>query len=181
MLLWLLTSLEHAAPTDPSVDAFVHSIEPDLVVVSPLILARSDLGDYLATARARRIPAVFAVASWDNLSSKGLVTQVPEWVTLWNEIQKREAVLYHRVPAERIVVTGSIQHDQWFDRSPASTPEEFKRRRGLPVWGADFMLGFGAALSALLLLLVLAIVAQLLIAPAFPAPWVANPGPAIAV
>lgn len=55
------------------------------------------------------------------------------------------------------------------------------RRRGLPVWGADFMLGFGAALSALLLLLVLAIVAQLLIAPAFPAPWVANPGPAIAV
>jgi len=55
------------------------------------------------------------------------------------------------------------------------------RRRGLPVWGADFMLGFGAALSALLLLLVLAIVAQLLIASAFPAPWVANPGPAIAV
>jgi hypothetical protein len=133
MLLWLLTSLEHAAPTNPSIDAFVRSIEPDLVVVSPLILARSDLGDYLATARARRIPAVFAVASWDNLSSKGLVTQVPEWVTLWNEIQKREAVLYHRVPAERIVVTGSIQHDQWFDRSPASTPEEFKRRRGLPV------------------------------------------------
>jgi hypothetical protein len=54
------------------------------------------------------------------------------------------------------------------------------RRRGLPVWGADFMLGFGAGLAALLFLLVLAILFQFLIARAFPAPWVANPGPAIA-
>src|SRR5947208_1472932 len=54
------------------------------------------------------------------------------------------------------------------------------RRRGLPVWGADFMLGFGAPLSALLLLLVLGIVFQILIAPAFPSLWPANPGPAIA-
>jgi Peptidase family M28 len=54
------------------------------------------------------------------------------------------------------------------------------RRRGLPAWGAGFMLGFGAPLAALLLLLVLAVVAQILIAPAFPAPWVASPGPAIA-
>ncbi len=55
------------------------------------------------------------------------------------------------------------------------------RRRGLPVWGAGFMLGFGAALAALLFLLVLSIVFQILIAAAFPAPWVANPGPATAV
>src|SRR3954470_15824369 len=53
------------------------------------------------------------------------------------------------------------------------------RRRGLPAWGAGFMLGFGAPLSALLLLLVLGIVFRILIAPAFPAPWSANPGPAI--
>ena len=130
------------APTDPSVDAFVHSIEPDLVVVSPLILARSDLGDYLATARARGIPAVFAVASWDNLSSKGLVTQVPEWVTLWNEIQKREAVADHRVPSERIVVTGAQLFDQWFDRGPSTGRDEFLRRIGL---SGDYVLYVGSS------------------------------------
>lgn len=54
-------------------------------------------------------------------------------------------------------------------------------RRGLPVWGAGFVLGFGAGLAALLLLLVLSIVFQILIAPAFPAPWIAHPGPATAV
>jgi hypothetical protein len=54
------------------------------------------------------------------------------------------------------------------------------RRRGLPAWGGAFMLGFAAGLSALLLVLVLAVVFQILVAPAFPAPWVAHPGPATA-
>jgi hypothetical protein len=55
------------------------------------------------------------------------------------------------------------------------------RRRGLAVWGGSFMLGFAAALASLLFVLVLAVVFQILIAGAFPGPWVAHPGPAIAV
>ncbi len=54
------------------------------------------------------------------------------------------------------------------------------RRRGLPVWGSGFVLGLSAGLAALLFLLLLAILFQVLIAGAFPAPWVASPGPAIA-
>lgn len=54
------------------------------------------------------------------------------------------------------------------------------RRRGLPVWDAGFVLGLSAGLAALLLLLVLSILFQILIAGAFPAPWIAKPGPAIA-
>jgi hypothetical protein len=55
------------------------------------------------------------------------------------------------------------------------------RRQGFAVWGGSFMLGFAAALAALLFVLVLAFIFQMLIARAFPAPWVAHPGPAIAV
>ena len=55
------------------------------------------------------------------------------------------------------------------------------RRRGLAVWGGSFMLGFAAALASLLFVLALAVVFQILIAGAFPGPWVAHPGPAIAV
>jgi hypothetical protein len=55
------------------------------------------------------------------------------------------------------------------------------RRRGFAVTGGAFMLGFAAALASLLFVLIVAFVFQLLIAPAFPAPWVAHPGPAIAV
>ncbi len=53
------------------------------------------------------------------------------------------------------------------------------RRRGVALTGGAFMLGFAAALAALLFVLALAVVFQLLIGGAFPAPWVARPGPAI--
>jgi hypothetical protein len=55
------------------------------------------------------------------------------------------------------------------------------RRRGLAVWGGSFVLGLASALASLLFVLVLAILFQLAIAGAFPSPWVAHPGPAIAV
>jgi hypothetical protein len=54
------------------------------------------------------------------------------------------------------------------------------RRRGLAVTGGAFMLGFAAALAALLFVLILAFLFQLLIARAFLGSWVAQPGPAIA-
>jgi hypothetical protein len=49
------------------------------------------------------------------------------------------------------------------------------RRRGLPVWGGSFVLGFTAALTALLLVAGLAFVLRMLVAPGFPTPWVARP------
>jgi hypothetical protein len=142
-ILGVLGGFERVTPTAPPIDEFVRSVAPDVMVVSPLILARSDLGDYLATARHLSIPSVFPVASWDNLTSKGLITQVPDTVTVWNATQKREAVIHHRVPDDRIVVTGSIQHDQWFDRGVQSTPQEFNERHGLPP-GRPFVLFAGS-------------------------------------
>jgi len=49
------------------------------------------------------------------------------------------------------------------------------RRRGVPVWGGSFFLGFTAALASLILVGLLAFVLRMLIAPGFPGPWVARP------
>jgi hypothetical protein len=71
------------------------------------------------------------VASWDNLTNKGLLKFVPERVFVWNEVQRREAVELHGIPAERVVVTGAQLFDQWFERRPSSPREEFVRKIGL--------------------------------------------------
>ena len=47
------------------------------------------------------------IASWDNLSSKQLIHELPDRLIVWNETQRREAVDLHRVPSDRIVVTGA--------------------------------------------------------------------------
>jgi hypothetical protein len=71
------------------------------------------------------------VFSWDNLTNKGLVRDVPDRVLVWNELQKREAVELQHLPAERVRLTGAPAYDHWFDWQPATTSEEFCARVGL--------------------------------------------------
>ena len=131
-LLRGLALAERALPAEQRIEQFVAGIRPDAVVVSPLVDARTDLTDYVKAARRLGIPSALSVASWDNLSSKGLVRVVPDRVFVWNETQQREAVDFHRLPASRIAVTGAQPYDRWFDRRPATTPAELAERRGLP-------------------------------------------------
>jgi hypothetical protein len=132
-LLWtLLLWIEQAIPTDRWVDALIASQKPDVVLVTPLVDLGSDQADYVKSARALGIRTGLCVHSWDNLTNKGLIRIKPDRVFLWNESQKREAVVMHGVPAEHVVVTGSPVYDQWFARTPSTTREEFCAKIGLP-------------------------------------------------
>ena len=84
-----------------------------------------------ARRSARASARVYAVGSWDHLSSKALIRDMPQRVFVWNETQKDEAVRLHGVPPEQVVVTGAQCYDQWFGRQPVRTREEFCRRVGL--------------------------------------------------
>jgi hypothetical protein len=46
------------------------------------------------------------------LSSKGLLNFTPQRVLVWNDVQKDEAIDLHDLPADRIVVTGSVAREQ---------------------------------------------------------------------
>ena len=69
--------------------------------------------------------------SWDHLSSKAIIRDVPDGLVVWNEAQKREAMEMHGVPAERVVVTGAQCYDAWFGRTPSRSRLEFVRHVGL--------------------------------------------------
>jgi hypothetical protein len=130
-LLAALRLAERSLPVATQIDRFVARIAPDALVVSPLVDARTDLSDYLAAGLRRGIPTALAVASWDNLSSKGLVRRAPDRVFVWNETQRREAVEYHHLPAGRVEVTGAQSYDRWFDREPSEPFTAFAARHGL--------------------------------------------------
>jgi hypothetical protein len=71
------------------------------------------------------------VGSWDHLTTKGLIHEIPDRVLVWNEAQKREAIALHGVPADRVVVTGSQAYDHWFSTKPALDRAGFCRKVGL--------------------------------------------------
>lgn len=126
-----LGAVERAIPTCRRIDSFLRQRRPDAVLVSPLIEFASSQVEYVKSARALRIPVAASIASWDNLTGKGLIRVIPDRVFVWNETQVREAVEMHGVPEGSVVATGSPKFDEWFERRPSSSREEFAAQVGL--------------------------------------------------
>jgi hypothetical protein len=128
----LVRRLERAVPADPAIAAFIAEQRPDIVLLTPLIDLGSSQIDYLRAAREARIPTALCVWSWDHLSSKALIRELPDRVFVWNHTQEQEANALHAVPKSRVVVTGAQCFDKWFDRQPARDRATFCARIGLP-------------------------------------------------
>jgi hypothetical protein len=126
-----LRAVESAIPTGAALAERIESHAADVILVTPMLTLGSEQVDVLRTARRRGVPVVLSVGSWDHLSSKALIRQVPDRVFVWNETQKREATSLHRIPRERVVVTGAQCFDQWFDRQPTLDRDAFCRKVGL--------------------------------------------------
>jgi hypothetical protein len=131
VLSWVLRQLEEAIPRSLALDAFFREQNPDIVLITPLIDLGSPQSDHHRGARALGLRTVLAVGSWDHLSSKSLLRDVPDLVTVWNDVQKQEAIDLHGVPEDRIAVTGAQCYDQWFNRQPSRSRQQFCDRVGL--------------------------------------------------
>lgn len=129
-LVTLLMALERAIPSSARLERFIRSRRPDLVVVTPLVVDRCPQVEFVKSANALGLPSVLCVASWDHLTTKGLIRLIPDLVTVWNEAQRAEALEFHGVPSGRILVTGAQPFDRWFTRTPTGR-EEFCRMVGL--------------------------------------------------
>jgi hypothetical protein len=126
----VLRAMERATPIDPDVRGYVESHPSDVILVTPLLTLGSEQQDIVRIA-ARGVPTILCVGSWDHLSSKALIREAPDRVIVWNDTQKHEAETYHRIPADRVVVTGAQCFDEWFDRRPTLDREAFCRKVGL--------------------------------------------------
>jgi hypothetical protein len=123
--------LEAAIPTSLEIDDFIRKQHPGAVLVTPVVKYGSDEVEYLKSARRLGIPAATCVASWDNLTNKGLLKFDPERVFVWNEAQRREAIEQHGISPDHAVATGGQLFDRWFEQRPSRSREEFMAQVGL--------------------------------------------------
>jgi hypothetical protein len=131
-VLRVLAGFERAIPAHGPIVDVLRAESPDVVLVSPLVAAASEQVDWVKAARACGMRSAVGVASWDNLTNKGLLRIQPDSVLVWNEAQRREAVEYHDVPAEHVAVTGAQLFDRWFDRRVSRERAAFCAHVGLP-------------------------------------------------
>ena len=130
LMAWLRL-MDRAIPRDPAIDAYLAKVRPDVLAVTPLIEPGAPQAEFVRSAHALGIRTALCVASWDNLTNKGLIHGPVDLVAVWNEAMKREAVELHGMPASRVAVTGAAAFDHWFDWRPSTTRDAFCARAGL--------------------------------------------------
>jgi hypothetical protein len=126
-----LQLVERSLVPPRQVERFLVEQDPDLVLVTPLVDLGSRQADWLRAAKRLGLRTGYPVFSWDNLTNKGLVRDFPDLVLVWNDLQAREAEELHRIPADRIRVTGAPVCDPWFESTVSRSREDFCREVGL--------------------------------------------------
>lgn len=126
-----LAVVERAIPSCRNLDRALGELRPDLVCVTPLIEFASGQVDVIKSANRLGLPTALAVASWDNLTNKGLIRVPPDRVLVWNDYQAKEAIELHGVAPDKVVVIGAACFDDWFGRRAASARDDFCRKAGL--------------------------------------------------
>ncbi|MEW6319624.1 MAG: hypothetical protein AB1635_00895 [Acidobacteriota bacterium] len=126
-----LDLLEAGIPAHQPYVEWLSGHAPDVVILTPLIDLGSPQLDMLKGARLLGIRTVLAVGSWDHLSSKARIRMPTDLVTVWNPVQKQEALTMHGVTESRVAVTGAQCYDQWFGRRPTRSRETFCAAMGL--------------------------------------------------
>jgi hypothetical protein len=128
----VLRKIDDAIPASRSMKKYIRSIQPDVLLVTPLLSHSGLQSEYVRAGRAVGVTTAHCVASWDNLTTKGALRGNPDYQILWNNIQKKEAVELHHMPLERVIVTGAQYFDEWFVRQPVRSRADFCRVVGLP-------------------------------------------------
>lgn len=123
--------LEAAIPVSRRVKRLLLDVRPDVVLASPVVEIASEQVEILKSARALGIPSGVCIASWDNLTNKGLIRVLPDRVIVWNEWQRQELAEFHDIPADRGIITGAQKFDKWFELSTTTSLEEFCDKVGL--------------------------------------------------
>lgn len=126
--------VERLLPVDRVMLNFVRELHPDVIVISPVVLigkSGARQTELTKAGQALGIPVVVGAASWDHLTSKGLVRVVPDALMVWNSVQASEAEQLHRIPTSRIVVTGAQSLDHWFEPAAADVVRRFRRSLGI--------------------------------------------------
>lgn len=118
-------------PPPASYESLLDAEQPDVVLVSPLVVGPSIQVELLRAATRRGIPTGILIPSWDNLTTKGLVAYRPDRVFVWNEMQRSELERLHGISADSVAVTGAPAFDHWFEQTRGEDRALFVRRMGL--------------------------------------------------
>ena len=117
---------------EPQALAAVLDEEKPDVLVHPTVLEGLFVSDLVHLGRARGVPTVFLMNSWDNPGVKAMTVGVPDRLVVWGEQSRQIAHERLRMPLSEIVVLGAAQFEV-YRTPPRETADAYRRRVGIPL------------------------------------------------
>jgi len=114
----------------PSLRRLLAEIRPDRVVI-PSALLDNITDEILLACEKLRIPSLLLSLNWDNLSSKGLLTFLPNHMACWGEQTRAHARDIQRMPIENVSALGAPHFDHLL-RHREESREALREEFGLP-------------------------------------------------
>lgn len=112
------------------VNALIDEEKPD-VIVHPTVLEGLFVSDLVHAGRARGVPTVFLMNSWDNPAVKAMTVGTPDRLVVWGEHSRRLAHERLGMPLADVLVFGAAQFEV-YRRPPAEAPDAYRARLGVP-------------------------------------------------
>ncbi|NQU83604.1 MAG: CDP-glycerol glycerophosphotransferase family protein [Parcubacteria group bacterium] len=84
-------------------------------------------------AKAEGVPSFGQILSIDNLTSKGNIRAKSDYLFVWNDTMKKEAIKYNTFSPSQVKLVGIPQFDIYFDKSILMTREEFCSQIGADI------------------------------------------------
>ena len=103
---------------DSSVRGIIEDERPD-IVIHPSVLNGYYINELLLMRRKSGLPLCLLMNSWDNPSAKAVATGIPDFMAVWGEQSKQQALDYMKIPSKNLEIFGAAQFQIY-----RSTPEE---------------------------------------------------------
>lgn len=105
--------------------------KPDLLVTaSPGFHSQKDI-PLIREAQNRGVRTLCAIFSWDNLTTNGIFPTRPEYLAVWNELMREEAIHIHHYDPEKVFVVGPTAFDIYQDPTIYLSRRAFCEKMGL--------------------------------------------------
>jgi hypothetical protein len=122
-------SVRRIAAMPTVLDGLLDRLRPD-ALIHPTVLEGLFINDVIALARARNIPSVLIMNSWDNPATKRAVIGNPDHLLVWGPQTRDLAIRFMGIEPDRVSCFGAAQFDI-FRRSPRVSRADFCVAHGI--------------------------------------------------
>jgi hypothetical protein len=124
----------------PEIASLLDAEQPDYVIYFNILIGQMD---FLREVKRRGIPLILDIPNWDQASSKGPMTVLPDHVFVWSDFIKKDFCEIHHFPPERVRTIGVLQFDYYFQGNKPLSREEFCKIHNIPVESKIVLYAYG--------------------------------------